>query len=157
MEVSKAILSLDPAHDPLAVLLVIDNFAIRAHEYRWLTNFFDVMQKVWLRFFNIGGLDQNQSEPPSSSIRIRTQLTSSFQNDRNLDGFPNMAYSVALAHFHLKEYEKADEMLRKALLRFPNVVKAMADKNSVMMDRTSAGVFDKFYPENLLVDLYAER
>ena len=68
-----------------------------------------------------------------------------------------MAYSVALAYFHLKEHEKADEMLRKALLRFPNVVKALADKNSVMMDPTSAGVFDRFYPENLFVDLYAER
>ncbi|XP_003746619.2 transcription factor 25 [Galendromus occidentalis] len=123
LEVSKAILSLDPCHDPLAVLLVMDNFAIRAHEYKWLINFFEVMQK----------------------------------NGRNLDGLPNMAYSVALAHFHLKEYDKADDLLRKALLRFPNVLKAVADKNSVMMDRTSAGVFDKFYPENLFVDLYAER
>lgn len=46
LEVCKVLLSLDPEFDPLAVLLVIDHYALRAEEHRWLCEFFEAFQKV---------------------------------------------------------------------------------------------------------------
>ena len=58
---------------------------------------------------------------------------------RNLDQLPNMAYSVALATFHLhletgggKEKEdllaRSDSLLQGALLSFPSVLLSLLDK-----------------------------
>uniref|UniRef100_A0A1B0GM61 Uncharacterized protein n=1 Tax=Phlebotomus papatasi TaxID=29031 RepID=A0A1B0GM61_PHLPP len=40
LEVSKLLLSLDPINDPLAVILVIDYYAIRAKQYEWLVELY---------------------------------------------------------------------------------------------------------------------
>ncbi|OQR77780.1 transcription factor 25-like [Tropilaelaps mercedesae] len=123
LEVCKVLLSLDPESDPLAVLLVIDHYALRALEDEWLVQFFEAFQ----------------------------------QAGRNLDQLVNFAYSIALANFRLKRFEEADQLLRKALISFPQGLKAITDKNSIMMDKKTASVFDKIYPEDPTVRLYAER
>ena len=65
---------------------------------------------------------------------------------RNLDQLPNMAYSVALATFHLhletgaggKEKEdllaRSDSLLQGALLSFPSVLLSLLDKCSIEPD-----------------------
>lgn len=39
LELCKVLLSLDPEGDPLAVVLILDFYALRAKEYDWLINF----------------------------------------------------------------------------------------------------------------------
>lgn len=80
-----------------------------------------------------------------------------FQAGRNLDKLANFAYSAALAKFRLKRFDEADDLLTEALVNFPHVLKAIADKNSIMMDKKTANVFDKIYPDDPTVRLYAER
>uniref|UniRef100_A0A1L8DI15 Putative transcription factor 25 n=1 Tax=Nyssomyia neivai TaxID=330878 RepID=A0A1L8DI15_9DIPT len=41
LEVSKLLLSLDPINDPLAMILVIDYYAIRAKQYEWLVELYN--------------------------------------------------------------------------------------------------------------------
>lgn len=41
LEVAKLILSFDPENDPLAMILVIDFFALRAHQYEWLIQLYE--------------------------------------------------------------------------------------------------------------------
>ena len=64
---------------------------------------------------------------------------------RNLDQLPNMAYSVALATFHLhleagggQEKEdllaRSDSLLQGALLSFPSVLLGLLDKCSIEPD-----------------------
>lgn len=41
LEVAKLILSFDPENDPLAMILVIDYFALRAQQYEWLIQLYE--------------------------------------------------------------------------------------------------------------------
>uniref|UniRef100_A0A8D8S1J2 Transcription factor 25 n=1 Tax=Cacopsylla melanoneura TaxID=428564 RepID=A0A8D8S1J2_9HEMI len=54
LELCKVILSLDPETDPLAVILLIDFYALRAQEYDWL-----------IRFYNEWEPDRNLSQLPN--------------------------------------------------------------------------------------------
>ena len=92
--------SLNPVEDPLAILLLLDYYAIRSEENAYF-------------------------------IRFHTE-----QNQRlNLDGLPNFAFSLALAHFRTSAWDQANATLQNALLRFPSVLKYILDKLSVRADR----------------------
>lgn len=41
LEVAKLILSLEPDHDPLAIILAIDFYALRARQYSWLVQLYE--------------------------------------------------------------------------------------------------------------------
>lgn len=41
LELSKMLLSLNPVEDPLAIVLSIDYYALRAKEFKWLIDFTD--------------------------------------------------------------------------------------------------------------------
>ncbi|CAF2321368.1 unnamed protein product [Rotaria sp. Silwood2] len=100
LEFCKVLLSLDPIDDPLAILLLLDYYAIRCEDYNYL-----------IRFYT----EQNQ--------RL------------NLDGLPNFVYSIALAYFRLSSFDKANEILQDALIRFPSILKYLLDKLSIKPDR----------------------
>ncbi|XP_043286243.1 transcription factor 25 [Venturia canescens] len=53
---------------------------------------------------------------------------------RNLMQLPNIAFSLALAHFHCNEHEVADELLQNALFMFPGVLLPLLDKCGVQTD-----------------------
>ncbi|OXU28086.1 hypothetical protein TSAR_013885 [Trichomalopsis sarcophagae] len=99
LELCKLLLSLDPEGDPLAVVLMIDFYAIRSKEYEWFCEFCN----LW-------------------------------ENSRNLQQLPNIAYSLALAYFHLGKQETADELLQNALIMFPGVLNPLLDKCSINTD-----------------------
>ncbi|XP_014262295.2 transcription factor 25 [Cimex lectularius] len=99
LEFCKLILSLDPEGDPLAVVLVMDFYALRSQEYKWL-------------------------------LRIANE----WEATRNLSQLPNIAYSVAVAHFQLGDLETAHLLLQKAVMMFPGVVLPLAEKCSVQVD-----------------------
>lgn len=104
--------SLDPERDPLCVLLMIDYFAVRACEYKFLLDLF----KAW---------------EVCSQLVVTTGLTHLLQSHRNLSQLPNFAYSVPLAMFHLASHQgteaaveliaSADDLLQNALIMFPSV------------------------------------
>ncbi|CAF1066332.1 unnamed protein product [Adineta steineri] len=101
LEFCKVLLSLDPIDDPLAIVLLLDYYAIRSEEYNYL-----------IRFYT----EQNQ--------RLK------------LDGLPNFIYSLALAYFRISSFDKANETLQNALIRFPSMLKYILDKLSIRPDRT---------------------
>ncbi|NXW53570.1 TCF25 factor, partial [Eurystomus gularis] len=111
LEFCKLILSLDPEDDPLGVLLLIDFLALRAREYTFLTRMF----QEW-------------------------------ESHRSLSLLPNFAFSVPLAYFFLSQQEerpeleqsqareRAAQLIRVALIRFPSVLMPLLDHCSVQPD-----------------------
>lgn len=104
LEVAKLILTFDPVSDPLAIILIIDYYAIRAKQYEWLVQLYDEWEAT-----------------------------------NNLSQLPNMAYSYALALFHLKRMEAADRALQYALLMFPAVLRMLLDELSIQPDPRVSG------------------
>lgn len=98
-EFCKLLLSLDPEGDPLAVVLSLDFYALRAKEYEWFIEFC----KLW-------------------------------DSTRNLTQLPNIAYSLALAHFYLGNRDVANELLQNALIMFPAVLTSLLDKCGIETD-----------------------
>jgi hypothetical protein len=106
LELCKVLLSLDPLEDPLAIVLLVDFYALRARQYEWLV-----------------------------------ALHTAWDPERNLSQLPNMAYSVALAAFHLSLGKdtpdragatvRADGLLQEALFAFPSVLLPLLDKCSI--------------------------
>lgn len=45
-EISKLILSLDPDTDPLAMILVIDYYALRSKQYEWFKKFYEEWESI---------------------------------------------------------------------------------------------------------------
>ncbi|XP_076764371.1 nuclear localized protein 1 [Xylocopa sonorina] len=101
LEFCKLLLSLDPEGDPLAVILSLDFYALKAKEYEW-----------FIEFCNLWG------------------------NARNLTLLPNIAFSLALAHFHVNNKTAADEHLQNALIMFPGVLFPLLEKCSIQSDET---------------------
>lgn len=99
LELCKLLLSFEPEEDPVAVVLMIDFYAIRSKEYEWFCEFCN----LW-------------------------------EDSRNLQQLPNIAYSLALAYFHLGKHEQADELLQNALIMFPGVLNQLLDKCSINTD-----------------------
>jgi len=99
LEFCKLLLSLDPEGDPLAVVLCIDFYALKAKEYEW-----------FIKFCNL------------------------WEDSRNLTQLPNIAYSLALAHFRLGNKTNADTFLQNALIMFPGVLMLLLEKCSIQTD-----------------------
>ncbi|XP_053677555.1 transcription factor 25 [Anopheles nili] len=104
LEVAKLILSFDPVNDPLAMILIVDYYAIRAKQYEWLVTLFEEWDAT-----------------------------------NNLSQLPNMAYSYAMALFHLNRTDAADKALQYALLMFPGVLRPLMDELSIQADSRVAG------------------
>ncbi|XP_029732440.1 ribosome quality control complex subunit TCF25 [Aedes albopictus] len=104
LEVAKLILTLDPVSDPLAIILMIDFYAIRAKQYEWLVQLYDEWEAT-----------------------------------NNLSQLPNMAYSYALALFHLKRMDAADRALQYALLMFPAVLRLLLNELGIQPDSRVIG------------------
>ncbi|CAK9802529.1 Transcription factor 25 [Anthophora plagiata] len=101
LEFCKLLLTLDPEGDPLAVILSLDFYALRAKEYEWFIEFCNHWDSV-----------------------------------RNLTQLPNVAFSLALAHFHLGNRTVASELLQNALIMFPSVLMPLLEKCSIQTDET---------------------
>lgn len=99
LEFCKLLLSLDPEGDPLAVVLCLDFYALRAKEYEW-----------FIEFCNL------------------------WDSTRNLTQLPNIAYSLALAHFRLGHTSIANELLQNALIMFPGVLMQLLEECGIQSD-----------------------
>ncbi|XP_071878102.1 nuclear localized protein 1 [Bombus fervidus] len=99
LEFCKLLLSLDPEGDPLAVVLCLDFYALRAKEYEW-----------FIEFCNL------------------------WDSTRNLTQLPNIAYSLALAHFRLGNTSIANELLQNALIMFPGILMQLLEECGIQSD-----------------------
>jgi hypothetical protein len=110
-ELTKLLLSLAPEEDPLAAVLMIDYYAVRSGQFAWLT-----------------------------------RLAREWEDDHQLSWLPNMAYSSAFARRELAldqqtddpagseaGLREADELLTRAITRFPAVVPLLAGKCGAML------------------------
>ncbi|KAK0180617.1 hypothetical protein PV327_002980 [Microctonus hyperodae] len=104
LELCKFLMSLDPDDDPLAIILAIDFYAMRAREYQWFIDFC----QYW-------------------------------EEKKNLTQLPNIAYSLALANFHVGNLDVANELLQNALIMFPGVLLNLLDKCGVETDTKVLG------------------
>lgn len=103
LEIFKTILSLDPENDPLAIILLIDFYAIRSKQYDFLVELY----KEW-------------------------------DASHNLSLLPNIAYSYALALYHLNCIEEADDALQYALGMFPGVLNLLLEELNIKSDQRSS-------------------
>nr|CAG4634995.1 EOG090X0BCY [Alona affinis] len=135
LEFCKLLYSLDVDNDPLAVILMIDFYAIKAGEHAWL-----------IQFFNTFEPKKNLSQLPNMAFAIA--LAHFYQGKTT-----GSATSQALS----------DEYLQRALLMFPGVLLPLLDKCSIQADGRVIK-HDYFSPKtshspslNNLIQLYVGR
>lgn len=143
LEYTKLLLSLEPVNDPLFASLLVDFYALRSEEFDFIIDFVD----TW----------------------------------SHLSKLPNMLFSLALAHFlksrksksnkNVSEEhgQKADGLLREALILYPNFITKLLDlcsaepddalKHCDYFDYTICGRRHRSVPEcvDLLLSVYTHR
>nr|CAG4648156.1 EOG090X0BCY [Moina brachiata]SVE93198.1 EOG090X0BCY [Moina brachiata] len=135
LEFCKVLYSLDVENDPLAVVLMIDFYALKAQEYAW-----------FIEFFNTFESKKNLSQLPNMAYAIALAHFFNAKNDSR---------SLVIA----------DDFLQKALLMFPGVLIPLLDKCSIQADSrvTTHEYFSPRTPASLppslnnLIQLYVGR
>ncbi|KAJ3300400.1 Transcription factor 25 [Borealophlyctis nickersoniae] len=132
-EFTKLLLSLDPDNDPLGALLMIDHYALRAKELRWL-------RRLWEEWGEEKRLDMLPNMAYSIAL-AEWEL-------ENEEG---------------KDHARSSRMLQKAIAYFPSVVLAIYEKCAASDPAVAgSGFFTLGGTESenalkLLLDLYVER
>ncbi|XP_034255385.1 transcription factor 25 [Thrips palmi] len=106
LEFCKLLLALDPEEDPLAIVLAIDFYALRAREYQWLIDFYEEWEPK-----------RNLSQLPNFAFSV---------------AFAH--FQLSLAQNGSGDTSLADKMLQEALIMFPGVLQQLLDKCSVVVD-----------------------
>ncbi|XP_065340572.1 ribosome quality control complex subunit TCF25 [Cloeon dipterum] len=104
LELSKVVLSLDPDDDPLAMVLVIDLYALRSRQYSWLVRLADEWEA-----------SRNLSQLPNFAYSTAVARF-------------HLAVQGAI------EMADADASLQLALIMFPGVLSPLLEKCSVQVD-----------------------
>lgn len=105
LEISKLILSLDPDNDPLAMILVVDFYAIRAKQYDWLVQLYDEWE-----------VKNNLSQLPNMAYSYAMALFYLAKTNENNVELSNLA-------------------IQYALLMFPGVLRLLLDELSIQVDK----------------------
>lgn len=106
LEFCKLLLALDPEQDPLAIILAMDFYALRAREYQWLIDFFEEWEPR-----------RNLSQLPNFAFSV---ALAHFQLSQSQNGSGDSSL--------------ADKMLQEALIMFPGALQQLLDKCSVVVD-----------------------
>ena len=111
LEICKVLLNLDPSVDPLAMVLLVDFYALRSRCYQWLVD-----------FYHHSNPTRNLSQLPNFaySVALATFHLHLERNDPEL-------------------LAKADTLLQDALLSFPSVLLGLLDKCSIEPDPSVMG------------------
>ena len=104
LEFCKLLYSLDQDSDPLAVILMVDFYAIKANEYTWFIDFFNAFEPK-----------KNLSQLPNMAFAIA--LAHFYQSKTDPSSLT-----------------RADDYLKQALLMFPGVLISLLDKCSIQAD-----------------------
>lgn len=107
LELCKLLLSLDYQNDPLAVILLIDFYAIRSSQYMYLIDFYEL--------FN-----------PTKHLDLMPNMSMSVA----------LAYFYLYKNTNKKEHlDKANAKLQECLAKFPMILMELLDKCSVQPDK----------------------
>lgn len=117
-ELSKLILSINPEVDPLAMVLILDYYAMRSKQYAWLIKFYEEWDAV-----------RNLSQLPNMAYSYALALF--FTSE----GKSSVYYLNLNLHCINLETDKADKALQYALLMFPGVLRPLLDELSVQTDQ----------------------
>lgn len=130
LELSKLLLSLDCDGDPLAIILLIDLYAIRSSQYNYLIDFYE-------------SFDEFKHLSLLPNMLMSTALAYHYLSKQ-----PGQQQKQAYA-------AKANAMLREALLKFPNILLELLDKCGVVADRDTekSRIFSKVANLNVSVGL----
>jgi len=101
LELTKVLLNLDPMEDPLAGILMVDFFALRARENQWLVNFYNNLEKK-----------RNLSQLPNITYSLALATFQLSLTDNVEEG-------------------EADRLLQDAFINFPDVLLPLLDKCSI--------------------------
>jgi hypothetical protein len=104
LELSKVVLSLDPEGDPLAMVLLIDLYALRSRQFAWLVRLSDEWET-----------SRNLSQLPNFAYSVAVAR-------------------FHLAQQGTCEMAEADAALQLALIMFPGVLTPLLEKCSVQVD-----------------------
>jgi hypothetical protein len=107
LELCKMLLSLDIEGDPLGVILLIDFYAMRSQEYKYMIEFYELFNP----FKHLYLMPNMVFSTALAHFSLYTQLDDSV---------------------HL---EKAEELLQEGLMRFPSLLMELLDKCGVMPDK----------------------
>ena len=110
LEFCKLLYTLDIDSDPLAVVLMIDYYALRASEYAWFIEFFNTFEPI-----------KNFSQLPNLAYGIA--LAYFYQAKSGTEDVDAKEMTA-----------KSDEYLQRALLMFPGVLMPLLDKCSIQAD-----------------------
>merc|ERR1719154_25434 len=101
LELTKILLNLDPKEDPMAGILMVDFFALRARENQWFRDFYTVLEKK-----------RNLDQLPNMvySLALAT-------------------FHLSLVDTSLQD--TADQLLQDAIISFPDVLLPLLDKCSI--------------------------
>jgi len=102
LELTKILLNLDPKEDPMAGILMVDFFALRARENQWLRDFYTVLEKK----------KRNPDQLPNMMYSLALAT-----------------FHLSLADASLQD--TADELLQDAIISFPDVLLPLLDKCSI--------------------------
>ena len=111
LEICKVLLNLDPSVDPLAIVLLVDFYAIRSRSYQWLIDFFRASNPT-----------RNLSQLPNFAFSVALATFHRYQETK--------ADQLS---------EEADSFLQEALLSFPSVLLPLLDKCSIEPDPSVQG------------------
>lgn len=106
LEFCKLLYTLDTDNDPLAVILMMDFYAIKAGEYAWLIEFFNTFEPK-----------KNLSQLPNMAYAIALAH-----------------FYLAKTSGRAEDEARSDEYLQQALLMFPGVLLPLLDKCSIQAD-----------------------
>lgn len=137
LELSKLLLSLDIEGDPLAVILLIDLYALRSSQYAYLVDFYESFDPF-----------KHLSLMPNMALSVALAYYSLYRQNNDKE---------TLA--------KATKMLKDALVKFPYVLMELLEKCGITPDkqveksRTFAKTSNLSVPQGLkyLLDLYVLR
>ncbi|KAF1328305.1 hypothetical protein FI667_g6910, partial [Globisporangium splendens] len=119
-ETAKLLLGMDPQGDPMNVLLAIDYYALTSRQCQFLID---------LCASNLEAADRfRPSEEASTKKNVIKTGAKTGGDEGTISSLPNLQFSLALAHFFLGNADEAKELLAKALLRFPTVLKPLLEK-----------------------------
>lgn len=106
LEFCKLLLALDPDEDPLAIVLAIDFYALRARQYQWLIDFFEEWEPR-----------RNLSQLPNFAFSVALAH-----------------FHISQSQNESSDTSLADKMLQDALIMFPGAFQQLLDKCSVVVD-----------------------
>lgn len=106
LEFCKLLLALDPEEDPLAIVLAMDFYALRAREYQWFIDFSEEWEPK-----------RNLSQLPNFAFSVALAH-----------------FQLSQAQGEQGDSALADKMLQDALIMFPSALQQLLDKCSVVVD-----------------------